>query len=100
LLKLIQENNGIILDVSDKEILKAQEMLSEYEGIYCEPASATTLAGLLKLSGKEKLQANDKIVLVVTGSGLKAMDALEPSRINVREASLSGLEKTFSTIIE
>jgi threonine synthase len=100
LLKLIQENNGIILDVSDKEILEAQEMLAEYEGIYCEPASATTLAGLLKLSGKERLQANDRIVLVVTGSGLKAMDALEPSRINIQEASLSGLEKTFSTIIE
>jgi len=100
LLKLIQENNGTMLDVSDEEILDAQKMLAEYEGIYCEPASATTLAGLLKLSGKEKLQANDKIVLVVTGSGLKAMDVLEPSRINVQEASLSGIEKTFSTIIE
>jgi threonine synthase len=100
LLKLIQESNGIMLDVSDKEILEAQKMLAEYEGIYCEPASATTLAGLLKLSGKEKLQANDKIILVVTGSGLKAMDVLEPSRINVQEASLSGIEKTFSTIIE
>jgi threonine synthase len=96
LLKLIQENSGIILDVSDKEILDAQKMLAEYEGIFCEPASATTLAGLLKLSGKDKLQANDKIVLVITGSGLKAMDVLEPSKINVRETSLSGLKKVIS----
>ena len=99
-LKLIRENNGIILDVSDKEILKAQKMLAELEGIFCEPASATTLAGLLKLSGKEKLQADDRIVLVITGSGLKAMNVLEPSRINVREASLSSLERTISLILE
>jgi len=100
LLKLIQENSGRILDVSDKEILEAQKMLAELEGIFCEPASATALAGLLKLSGKVKLQADDLIVLVITGSGLKAMNVLEPSRINVREASLSSLEKTISSILE
>jgi len=100
LLKLIQENNGIILDVSDKEILEAQKMLAEYEGIFCEPASATALAGLLKLSDKEKLQANDRIVLVVTGSGLKAMNVLEHSKINVREATISSLERTISSILE
>jgi len=100
LLELIRENNGIILDVSDKEILEAQKMLAEYEGIFCEPASATTLAGLLKLSGKMKLQAKDRIVLVITGSGLKAMNVLEPSKINVREASLSSLEGTISSILE
>jgi threonine synthase len=58
------------------------------------------LAGLLKLSGQVKLEENDRIVLVITGSGLKAMNVLEPSKINVREASLSGLEKTFSSILE
>ena len=100
LLKLIQENNGRILDVSDKEILEAQKMLAELEGIFCEPASSTALAGLLKLSGKVKLRADDLIVLVITGSGLKAMNVLEPSRINVREASLSSLEKTISSILE
>jgi threonine synthase len=100
LLKLIQENKGMILDVSDKEILEAQKMLAELEGIFCEPASATALAGLLKLSGQVKHEENDRIVLVITGSGLKAMNVLEPSKINVREASLSGLEKTFSSILE
>jgi threonine synthase len=100
LLRLIRENNGIILDVSDKEILDAQKILAEYEGIFCEPASATTLAGLLKLSGKVKLQAKDRIVLVITGSGLKAINVLDPARINVREASLSSLEETISSILE
>ncbi len=100
LLKLIRENSGIILDVSDKEILEAQKMLAEYEGIFCEPASATALAGLLKLSGKMKLRPNDRIVLVITGSGLKAMNVLEPSKINVHEASLSSLEKTIASLLE
>jgi threonine synthase len=99
-LKLIRENSGIILDVSDKEILEAQKMLAELEGIFCEPASATTLAGLLKLYGKMNLRANDRIVLVVTGSGLKAMNVLEPSKINAREASLPNLEETISSILE
>jgi threonine synthase len=87
LLKLIQENEGIMLDVTDKEILEAQKILAEFEGIFCEPASATALAGLLKLSGQVKFDKDDRIVLVITGSGLKAMNVLEPSKINVREAS-------------
>jgi threonine synthase len=99
-LKLIRDNSGIILDVSDKEILEAQKMLAEFEGVFCEPASATALAGLLKLSEKANFQKNDQVVLVITGSGLKAMNVLGPSKINVREASLSGLEKTFSSILE
>ena len=99
-LKLIRENSGIILDVSDKEILEAQKTLAELEGIFCEPASATAMAGLLKLSRKVNFQANDRIVLVITGSGLKAMNVLEPSKINVREASLSSLEETISSILE
>jgi threonine synthase len=100
LLKLIHENNGIILDVTDKEILEAQKMLAELEGVFCEPASATALAGLLKLSGKVKFQENDRIVLVITGSGLKAMNVPELSKINVQETSLSGLEKIISSILE
>jgi threonine synthase len=99
-LELIRENKGIILDVSDKEILKAQKMLAELEGIFCEPASSTALAGLLKLSEKDKLKPNDRIVLVITGSGLKAMDILDPSRINVRETTILSLEKTLDSLVE
>jgi threonine synthase len=99
-LKLIRENSGIVLDVSDKEILEAQKILAELEGIFCEPASATSLAGLLKLSGKMKLRPYDRMVLAVTGSGLKAMNVLEPSGINVHEATISSLERKISSILE
>ena len=95
-LRLIQENRGIILAVSDEEILEAQKILAEDEGIFCQPASATSLAGLLKLSRELKLGAKDQIVLVITGSGMKAVKALASSRIKVHETTLSNLESTMS----
>ncbi len=98
-LKLIQENKGIIMAVSDEEIMEAQKILAEYEGIFCQPASATSLAGLLKLSRESKLHLKDQIVLVITGSGLKAVKALDSSGIKVHGATLSSLESTMNTLL-
>jgi threonine synthase len=95
-LKLIRENRGMIISVSDEEILEAQKMLAELEGIFCEPSSATVLAGLLKLAKELKLKAEDQTVLVITGSGLKTMADIDASKINIRQAPLSTLEKTMS----
>lgn len=97
-LKLIQENKGKILDVSDEEILNAQKMLAELEGIFCQPASSTVLAGLLKLSEKEKFEVNDQIVLVATGGGLKTIKSLESFKIDIHQTSLSKLENTISSL--
>jgi len=99
LLNMIRENKGMILDVSDKEIITAQKMLAELEGIFCQPASATTLAGLLKLSKNMKFKTKDEIVLVITGSGLKALKTIESSQINVHQASLSNLENTLGSLL-
>jgi threonine synthase len=98
-LKLIQENKGIIMAVSDEEIMEAQKILAEYEGIFCQPASATSLAGLLKLSRESKLHLKGQVVLVITGSGLKAVKALASSRIKVHGATLSNLESTLNTLL-
>ena len=66
-----EESCGIIDMVTDDEILHAYRLLGSKEGIFCEPASATALAGLLKLS-KDGLNISDKcIVCIITGSGLK-----------------------------
>lgn len=99
-LKLMIENKGMLVDVSDEEILKAQKILAELEGIFCSPASSTVLAALLKLSGKLKLKAKDQIVLVITGGGLKAMKALESYEMNVHQASLSTLETTINSLLK
>lgn len=98
-LKMIRELGGMILDVTDQEILRAQRILAEMEGIFCMPASATTLAGLLKLSGQRPFDLDDQIVLVITGSGLKAIKSLESAEIKIFKSSLSNLEEKIQSFL-
>ncbi len=67
--------------MTDREILKAQKDLAELEGILADPASATTLAGLIKLSMDRKLLRGE-VVLIITGSGLKTMEALKKHTVH------------------
>jgi threonine synthase len=69
--KARDESQGVIDMVSDQEILEAYEIMASGEGIFCEPASATSIAGLLKLASDGLNLTNKKIVCVITGSGLK-----------------------------
>jgi threonine synthase len=98
-LRLIRETGGLIMAVSDKEILAAQRELAEYEGIFADPASATTLAGLINLSKNRKFQPQDEVVLVITGSGLKSMETLEKHGIPVLRTSLENIEKTLASFV-
>ena len=98
-LKLIYEHDGLLLDVTDREILSAQKALAEFEGIFCDPASATTLAGLWKFQKKMSLKPRDPVVLVITGSGLKAMDSLQSHEIPLHKTSLLQMEKAILTLI-
>ena len=70
------ESGGLISEVSDEEILDAYKLLPAREGIFVEPASAASVAGLLKLkrAGFFKDIAGAKIVCILTGHGLKDPD--------------------------
>lgn len=68
------ESGGLIDMVSDEEILQAYKMMAEMEGIFCEPASAASLAGVLKLYRKGYFKKGDVVVLTITGHGLKDPD--------------------------
>tara|TARA_Y100001968_G_scaffold333553_1_gene397158 strand:- start:945 stop:2051 length:1107 start_codon:yes stop_codon:yes gene_type:complete len=68
-LKVREESNGKFLDVSDEEIINAYKLLGKKEGIFCEPASAASIAGLIKV--KENIRENSTVVCVLTGNGLK-----------------------------
>jgi threonine synthase len=68
------ESGGIIDMVSDKEILDAQKLLASKGGIFGEPASAASLAGLLKLSSQGMDFSRKRIVCIITGNGLKDTD--------------------------
>lgn len=68
------KSGGIIDTVSDKEILDAYRLLATKEGVFGEPASAASLAGLIKLSQKGMDFSQKRVVCVVTGTGLKDTD--------------------------
>ncbi len=68
------ESGGAIDFVSDDEILTAYKLLATREGIFGEPASAASMAGLIKLAKKGLDLSQKKIVCIITGSGLKDPD--------------------------
>ena len=68
------ESGGVIDMVSDGEILSAQRLMATKGGVFGEPASAASLAGLIKLCQKGMDFSQSKVVCVVTGTGLKDTD--------------------------
>ena len=79
----IAESHGAIDVVSDEEIVAAQSWLAHHEGIFVEPASAASIAGLFKCSDSreaahsfQKIPEASRIVCTVTGHGLKDPDAI------------------------
>jgi threonine synthase len=73
-LKVLYESGGIGAAVSDNEILEAVMLLSKLEGVFAEPASATTIAALRRLVNEGKIHRDEKVVCVITGMGLKYPD--------------------------
>ena len=70
-LRAIQESRGTAETVTDREILDAQKTLASLEGIFVEPASAASIAGLTKLKNSGNMDSSDLVVCVTTGHGLK-----------------------------
>jgi threonine synthase len=68
------ESGGLIRMVSDAEILEAYKLVAEIEGIFCEPASAASLAGVIKLGKESFFRRGDRMVCTLTGHGLKDPD--------------------------
>ncbi|MCD6169139.1 MAG: threonine synthase [Candidatus Latescibacteria bacterium] len=68
------QSGGLIDTVTDEQILEAYQMVARYEGIFCEPASAASVAGLIKLAQSDFFQKDETAVCVLTGHGLKDPD--------------------------
>ena len=71
--RAIRETNGVVLSVTDDEILEAKAVV-DAGGVGCEPASATTLAGIRKLRAAGKIRSDENIIAVLTGNVLKDPD--------------------------
>ncbi|HRU31968.1 MAG TPA: threonine synthase, partial [bacterium] len=69
-----KESGGIIDMVSDDEILYAYKFVASMEGVFVEPASAASIAGLLKYTREGRLEKDSVIICVLTGHGLKDPD--------------------------
>jgi len=70
--RAVESSDGDCVDVSDREILNAQRILSSHSGIFAEPAASASLAGAIKL--RNKMKSYESVVLLVTGNGLKDID--------------------------
>lgn len=85
------ESGGLIDEVTDDEILEAYRLLASREGLFCEPASAASVAGLLKMHRAGRLDPGQTVVCTLTGNGLKDVhwaleDAAEPVKVPVDAA--------------
>ncbi len=91
------ESGGIIDTVSDEEIIAAQQLMAYKTGVFGEPASAASLAGLVKLARKDMDLSSKRIVCVVTGTGLKDTDIVlkNPEPFLESPASLSSIEQAL-----
>ena len=70
-LTAIRESNGLVVNVTDEEIMAAQKLLGRTCGVFGEPAGVTGAAGLKKLCEEGKIEKDATVVSVVTGNGLK-----------------------------
>ena len=73
-LDAMKESSGAIDCVTDEEILQAYVTVAGTEGVFCEPASAASVAGVMKLSRQGALREGDTVVCTLTGHGLKDAD--------------------------
>ena len=96
--KTQQESNGWFDELTDAEILAAQKLLAQHEGVFCEPASAASVAGALRDIKSGKIPAGSKVVCTLTGHGLKDPDtAINQSKgaVTTIDAKLEAVQKAI-----
>jgi len=69
-----KNSGGFIASVTDREILDAFQLVAQLDGYFCEPASAASIAGLLKIAAKGYFKKDEVVVCTLTGHGLKDPD--------------------------
>jgi threonine synthase len=94
------ESKGWFDECRDEEILASQKLLAEKEGVFCEPASATSLAGAMRDIQSGKIPENSCVVCTLTGHGLKDPDtAISQSTAPIVKID-ADLEQVKKTILD
>ncbi len=87
-LNLAKRFNGKFIKVKDEEILNAIPLLGKLTGVFGEPAGVAPFAGLIKMKNENKIDENEKIVVIISGNGLKDIESAikstgEPNYVNL-----------------
>ncbi|MFS8571666.1 MAG: threonine synthase [Clostridia bacterium] len=95
------ESGGVIDAVTDEEILAAYEALAAIEGIFCEPASAASLAGLIKAHRQGIVAKGSRAVCVLTGHGLKDPDRAVAigGKVETVDATMASVERLLDAAV-
>jgi threonine synthase len=96
-LPAVRETGGAAVAVTDKEMLEAERLLAQTSGIFAEPASASTVAAVMKLRASGVIGAKESVCCIITGSGFKDMKSarklVEPPReIEPTQEAFLGLD--------
>jgi threonine synthase len=86
------EHGWLAEDAAEDEILEAQRVFAE-AGWLVEPATATTLCAVRKLRSAARIAVNESVVLMLTGAGLKDLDALKRQPFNIIESNLDNVRR-------
>ena len=83
MLRILRETEGGALAVSEDEIVEAQKLLARVEGIWTAPEAAAALAALMRLRASRDVAPGDRVVLVLTGAGIKYVPPPLPAAIHL-----------------
>ncbi len=100
-IKYLKKVNGDFVVVTDDDILDAIKIMARSTGVFGEPAGAATFAGFVKLCEQGKLNANDRVALVISGNGLKDIAAARKAaqaEANQIPCSLEAVQKVMEKL--
>lgn len=97
-LKILRESGGSAEMASDKDIMEAQRLLARKEGIFAEPAAAVPVACAKKMAESGVIKKDEKVVLVITGAGIKDVNAA--LTVCSKPVELPSLDKTYDFIMK
>ncbi|MGD0804109.1 MAG: threonine synthase [Candidatus Bathyarchaeia archaeon] len=98
-LKALRESKGFAVTVSDEDMLAAGREIARLEGIFAEPASAATVASLSNLVNAGKIDRSDRVICLITSSGLKTDDILQSLTKRKRSQGLGSMLTTKEKIL-
>ncbi len=97
-LAAVKESSGLIDSVTDEEILQAYAAVAATEGVFCEPASAASVAGVTKLARQGGLREGETVVCTLTGHGLK--DADTAISVSVKPKTVQATKEDVARLLD